>query len=67
MADQEVRSPNSVTRDTPHPRRNETGQMHGGPFSERADSGAPWKPRADQNAPVQGQPLGVMQDRGRRP
>ena len=63
MADQEVRSPNTFLRSdpTPHPRRNETASMHRGPFADlRADSGL------GQKAPVQGQPVGVMRDKGRR-
>lgn len=67
MADQEVRSPNSITNDMPHPRRVDALQQ-GGPFVDRSDSGAPSKPRADQSSPVpvQGMPVGVTQDRGRR-
>ena len=68
MADQEVRSPNTVTRDTPHNRRGDALQ-HGGPFGDRrADSGhiaghvgkAASSPaslrRGDQPEPVQGAP-----------
>jgi hypothetical protein len=77
MAEYEVRSPHTVTRDTPHPRRNETGEMHRGPFNERADSGhraghvgkAASSPaslrRGDQTSPVQGMPPGVVPDRRR--
>lgn len=61
MADREVRSPHSRTNDQSHPRLGETASMHGGPFVDRrADQGTPAKPQ------VQGQPLGVIQDKGRR-
>ena len=63
MADQEVRSPHSLTNDQPHPRRGELTQAR--IYRGDSDPTLP-KPRAGQNAPVQGQPLGVMQDRGRR-
>jgi hypothetical protein len=58
----EVRSPSSLTKDQPHPRRGELKQ--GGPF--RDDSAS--KRRADQThpVPVQGAAPGVLQDRGRR-
>jgi hypothetical protein len=55
----ETRSPNTLTRDTPHPRRGEI--KHGGPF-QRDDSGELRKSAVS----VQGQAPGVMQDRGRR-
>lgn len=58
----EVRSPNSLSRDTPHPRRGETASMHRGPFADRrADSGL-----GTGAVPVQGMPTGVVPDRGRR-
>ena len=64
MAEQIVRSPNTVTRDTSHNRRVDALE-HGGPFNPRADS----QRRADQSQPgvppVVGQSPGVVPDRGR--
>lgn len=57
----EVRSANTVTRDTPHNRRGEI--QHGGPFNPRADSSAS-QHRSDKAVPVQGSPRrDVIEDR----
>jgi hypothetical protein len=63
----ETRSAHTSTRDTPHPRRNETASMHRGPFIDRADGGhiAPSVGKSGP-APVVGMPRGVMRDKGRR-
>ena len=65
MADQEVRSPHSLTNDEPHPRRGDA-LTQARVYRGDSDHAASWKPRADQNSPVHGQPVGVMQDKGRR-
>ena len=63
MADQgrEVRSPQSTRRGSPDDQARRGEIRHGGPYNPRADSGLGKGP-----VPVQGQTVGVMQDRGKR-
>ncbi len=63
MGETIVRSPNSLTSDQPHPRRGELTQAR--IYRGDSDHTPSWKQRADRNSPVQGQPVGVTQDKGR--